>query len=97
MTRQKSSELSEIIEKAVLKGLQDISSTLPLATASGLNVKEYFNVAEAAEFTRLAKQTIYQKVSMRTIPFIKNGGRVIFKRSDLQDWMNEGSKKWLRK
>lgn len=89
--------ISDIIERAVIQGLQNISSTLPVATTNGLNVKEYLNVTEAAEFTRLARQTLYQKVSARTIPFIKKGGRVIFKKRELQDWMNEDSKKWRRK
>lgn len=97
MQTNNSSELSEIIERAVLQGLKNVSSTLPVATANGLNAKEYLNVSEAAEYTRLAKQTIYQKVSMRTIPFIKTGGRVIFKKAELQEWLDAGSKKWLRK
>lgn len=92
-----STELSEIIQQAVLLGLQNVNSTLPVATASGLDLKEYLNVSEAADYTRLAKQTIYQKVSMRTIPFIKKGGRVVFKRKELQEWMDEGGQKWLRK
>lgn len=91
------SELSELIQQAVHQGLQNLGSTLLVAETTRLNAKEYLNVTEAAEYTRLAKQTVYQKVSMRTIPFIKKGGRVIFRRSELQNWMNEGSKKWLRK
>lgn len=97
MVQNQIQDITDIIEKAVLQGLKNVSSTLPVAGTTGLNAKEYLNVTEAAEFTRLAKQTIYQKVSMRTIPFIKKGGRVIFRKSELQDWMNVDSKKWRRK
>ena len=95
MDRKISSELSEIIQQAVLLGLQNVSSPLPQANANGLETKEYLNVSEAANYTCLAKQTIYQKVWTRTIPFIKKGGRLIFKRQDLIAWLEEDNGLWL--
>lgn len=90
--------LPEMVREAVTKSLLDLLPTmLQPRQANEAKTKEYFNVTEAAEYTRLAKQTLYQMTSNRTIPFIKKGGRLIFKQCELQEWMNQGSKTWLRK
>lgn len=49
-------------------------------------------VDEAADFLRLAKQTIYQLVSARDIPFSKRGKRLYFQRHELEQWIAEGRK-----
>lgn len=55
-------------------------------------------INEAAEFTSLAKQTIYQLVSERKIPFIKRKGtkRLYFSQSELREWIMSGRKKVQR-
>jgi excisionase family DNA binding protein len=47
----------------------------------------YMDVNQAADFLKIAKQTLYQKTSAGTIPFIKKGKRVLFKRSELSEWL----------
>ena len=49
-------------------------------------------VEEAASFLKLAKQTVYQLVSARDIPFSKKGKRLYFQRHELEQWIAEGRK-----
>ena len=53
---------------------------------------QIFTVDEAADFLKLAKQTIYQLVSARDIPFSKKGKRLYFQRHELEQWIAEGRK-----
>lgn len=54
---------------------------------------EVLSIEEAALFTRLAKQTLYSLSSQRKIPFYKRGKRVLFKRSELEQWLLENRRK----
>lgn len=42
---------------------------------------------EAAEYLRLSPGTLRNKVSEGTIPFVKPGGSVRFRRAELDRWM----------
>lgn len=44
-------------------------------------------IDQAAQYTGLAKQTIYKMVSHRRIPHIKLGGRVKFTVEQLDKWI----------
>ena len=44
------------------------------------------NVAEAAEYLRIAPETLYGLVSQRRIPFRKAGRRLLFLQSELLAW-----------
>ncbi|MFM7023096.1 MAG: helix-turn-helix domain-containing protein [Flavobacteriales bacterium] len=57
------------------------------------NKTEFFNLKEAAAFLKLAGQTIYGFTSKRKIPFLKRGKKLYFKKSDLENWLNQGKKK----
>ena len=46
-------------------------------------------IALAVEVTGMAKQTIYNMVSQRTLPHSKRGGRIIFEEKVLRTWMVE--------
>lgn len=50
----------------------------------------YLNVTDAAAFLNLAKQTLYGFTSQGQIPFIKRAKRLLFKKSDLENWLMEG-------
>ena len=55
--------------------------------------RELLNATDAAKFVGIAKQTLYGYTSRRLIPFIKRGSKtVLFRKSDLQDWLMEGKK-----
>ena len=51
-----------------------------------------FNVKEAAEYLDIAPQTLYGYTSNRTIPFIKKGKKLYFRKTDLDKWLSEGRK-----
>jgi excisionase family DNA binding protein len=54
-----------------------------LVTASRTRL---LDVREAAEFLRVAPQTLYGLVSQRRIPFRKAGRRLLFLESELLSW-----------
>lgn len=49
----------------------------------------FINIDQAAEFIKLKKTSIYQLVHRKTIPFHKSGKRVLFKKSELADWIKK--------
>ncbi len=51
---------------------------------------EILNSDQAAEFLHLAKQTLYTFTHKRKIPFYKNGKKVLFKKHELQEWLDSG-------
>jgi excisionase family DNA binding protein len=79
------SQLREIIEETVRKHFL----SQPLQT----ELSDIISIDEAAEFTHLARQTIYQKVCERKIPFIKKVGskKLLFSRKALYTWLLEDS------
>jgi len=54
-------------------------------------MKVFFTVAEAANFLRVHPSTIYRWVSTLEIPHFKIMGRILFKESDLVEWVNSYS------
>jgi excisionase family DNA binding protein len=55
--------------------------------------EQLLSIDEAAEFLRLAKPTLYSKVSRNEIPFMKRGKRLYFSRTELMDYLKGGRKK----
>lgn len=45
------------------------------------------DIDEAAQYTGLAKHTLYKMVSQRRVPYIKLGGRVKFSIDHLDKWI----------
>jgi len=58
---------------------KDDKITVPIA--------EVFNLNQAAEYVSLSKSAIYKKTSERNIPHFKQGKKLYFKRSELDDWL----------
>lgn len=54
---------------------------------------EIFTIVQAAGYLKIAKQTLYGYTSKNLIPFIKVGKKLLFRKSDLDLWLNEGKKK----
>lgn len=60
----------------------------------GANDQEGFiNINQAAEFLKVARQTLYTKTSAGSIPFTKKGKRLLFKKSELTAWLNNTEEK----
>lgn len=52
-----------------------------------------FNVTQAAAFLHLAVSTLYVKVCRREVPYNKQGKRLYFYKSELDEWVRKGRKK----
>lgn len=48
---------------------------------------EILNVNEAAELLRLKKSTVYFYVESRRLPHLKVGGKLLFERTALLEWL----------
>ncbi len=55
--------------------------------------EELLSIDEAAEFLKLAKPTLYTKVSKNQLPFMKRGKRLYFSRTELMEYLKQGRKK----
>ena len=50
----------------------------------------YLTLAQAAEYLKLCKSTLYKKTSLREIPFCKPGGKLIlFLKKDLEEYLTK--------
>ena len=83
------SELEMIIEKVVRR----VNFEKPVTTDIVGTFQMLLSLQDAAIFLGLAPQTIYGYTAKRMIPFIKKGKKLYFKRSDLEEWLNEGKNK----
>ncbi|HNP17598.1 MAG TPA: helix-turn-helix domain-containing protein [Fulvivirga sp.] len=54
--------------------------------------KKFLTIEEATEMTGYSKSTIYRMTSERTIPHLKNGGKLMFSYDDLSEWLMSGKK-----
>lgn len=78
-------QLEVFLRDIVRDVLQDVlanktTSTLQLTNRIG-------GIELAVEVTGMAKQTVYNMVSQRTLPHSKRGGRIFFEEEVLRNWM----------
>lgn len=77
--------------RAIVKdSLKEILSENSINGNASVNDQEFMNVTQASEFLNLAVNTLYEKTSKRIIPHLKKGNRLIFKRSELTEWIETG-------
>jgi len=58
--------------------------------------EEVLNADQAATYLHIAKQTLYTLTSKRKVPFYKNGKKILFRRGDLDEWLNRGKQQEIR-
>lgn len=63
------------------------------ALALRANPPEVMNVEECALFTSLGKETLYHRVQSGTIPFKKEGGRLLFRLESIRAWLKKGEER----
>ncbi|MCF8374538.1 MAG: helix-turn-helix domain-containing protein [Bacteroidales bacterium] len=83
--------IKEAVETALNQKNQNSAKKKPEEPEQS-NSGEILNVDQAAEFLHLAKQTLYTLTCKRRIPFYKNGKKILFKKIELQEWMDSGRK-----
>jgi excisionase family DNA binding protein len=50
-------------------------------------VDELWDIAQVASYLKITKSTIYKLTSTSEIPHYKNGHRLYFKKSDIDEWI----------
>lgn len=85
-------ELAKLVESTISRLLENYFKAKPSARPDFHEGKKYMNIEETAEYTRMAKQTIYQMVSSRRIPHIKKGKRLLFEKAEIDNWLSTGKK-----
>jgi len=55
------------------------------------NTEELMTVDQVAALLGMSEKAIYNRVSRRAIPYIKLGGSLRFRRSDIERWIKENT------
>jgi len=76
---------TEIVNAIVEKLVKRLEPLLKQTTKSSDN--ELMAVEEAATYLKVKKSTIYDKVHSRSIPFLKNGSSLRFRRKHIDLWL----------
>ena len=76
--------------ETVLRQISPIENQSTIEPTKQSSASEILNADQAAKFLHLAKQTLYTLTSKRKIPFYKNGKKILFKKDELQGWMDSG-------
>jgi len=56
-------------------------------------MKTLFTIEEASEYLRVPKNSIYKYTSKRKIPFLKFGKRILFDKHEIDEWLEQYSRK----
>lgn len=75
----------DLVERIAERAAEIVAAREGIGTGDG-----WLTVAECAEYLRCSTGRVYQLVSARRIPFQKDGSRVLFRRSTLDRWVEEG-------
>jgi excisionase family DNA binding protein len=73
--------------------LDTLAERLAPRLAKPAQTDGWLTVGEAAEYLRCPKSRVYSLVSARRIPFVKDGSRTLFRRSELDAWLRAGGGK----
>jgi len=82
-------DLENLIQASVRKVLSEQIKQEPVHQETE---DKFLNIKEASQYLNLAEQTIYGYTSKGLIPFIKRAKRVLFLKSDLENWLMQGRK-----
>ncbi|MBA2643148.1 MAG: helix-turn-helix domain-containing protein [Actinobacteria bacterium] len=79
------------VPESVIEAIADRVATIVVAEimSTTTTVTPYMTVAEAAEYLRWSKNAIYKLTAARAIPHHKHGGRILFRRDVLDEWLDE--------
>ena len=71
-------------------GQKSVSDPVQNKTARELENNKYLNVKEAAIYVNIPENTIRSKwIAMRKVPYHKLGKSIMFKRVELDEWMDQ--------
>lgn len=75
------------IEERILQELKEIKDALQGTC------KPFMNLEQCAKYIGLSKNSVYLKTSNNEIPFYRIGKRLIFKTSEINEWILNDQKK----
>ncbi len=78
--------IDECLERAMNKYINSIA--LEPKEESGI-----LDMNEAAQYLKISKQTLYGMTSKRVLTYYKHGHRIYFKKSELDEWIQQGKVK----
>lgn len=55
-------------------------------------IKPYLSIEEVCELLDLSKQTVYTMTHKKQIPHIKRGGKLLFNRVEIVQWLQDSAK-----
>ena len=59
--------------------------------------EKYLTIEDVSKVTTLAKSTLYSYVHYQTIPFLRIGGRIVFEKKELQNWIDKKKVKVIQR
>lgn len=80
--------VKEAVETALTQN-QELNASFQVQKQES-NPIEFLDAGQAADFLHLAKQTLYTLTHKKKVPFYKNGKKILFKKHELQEWMDSG-------
>ena len=89
--------ITELVNEAVQTALEQHQDASATELVEYNQKAEVLSAEQAAEFLHIAKQTLYSMTSRRKIPFYKNGKKILFRRGDLEEWLNSGKHEQISK
>lgn len=78
--------IKQTVEATVLEVLQQINSKKAIKLKDDMNTEELLDYL-AQNSVHLSKQTIHGRTCAGTIPFYKVGGKLLFKRTEIDAWI----------
>lgn len=55
--------------------------------AEGTGMNELLDVADVARLLKCSNLTVYRRCRSECFPYMRNGRRMLFKRSDISSWL----------
>lgn len=72
----------------LLSNFRDIIRNEFEALPKSVADKPFLTLKETSEFTGISIHTIYRMTSRKEIPHLKAGGKLLFDRAELTQWLN---------
>ena len=84
--------LEPIIDESLTSAMNKYINTINLEQPPD---PSYINLKTASEYLDIPKSSIYQLIYKRSIPHYKLGSRILFRRSELSEWIKQGQIKTI--
>jgi len=62
-----------------------------LANTGDKTTDDVFGVKELSDYLKVKRTWIYEKTHLNEIPFIKAGGKLLFRRRKIDQWLDDNS------